>query len=162
MRGALGLQFPAQRNVGAVPPVVVVHRQPDAEFHIAPELLGPLLPQVLTLRPARSRRWAGFKSRRAMPPTLSCTARSAGRSLFGFVFSDIAYSSVTLAGMASFFSNLRYSAVISFVAPMRRRWPWSSQATLLHMRSIWSMEWLTRMTVVPPDSSSAMRFSHFS
>ena len=51
VRGALGLQLPAQRNVGAVPPVVVVHRQPDAEFHIAPELLDPLLPQGLDAAP---------------------------------------------------------------------------------------------------------------
>ena len=51
MCSALGFQLPAQRDICPMPPVVVVHRQPDAEFHIAPELLGPLLPQGLDAAP---------------------------------------------------------------------------------------------------------------
>ncbi len=43
--GALRSQFPAQRQVGPVPPGIVVQRQPHPEGHIPPKLLGPLLPQ---------------------------------------------------------------------------------------------------------------------
>ena len=45
--GALGLQLAAQRDVCPVPPIIVVQGQPNAEFHITPQLFSALLPQGL-------------------------------------------------------------------------------------------------------------------
>ena len=42
---ALGFQLAAQRDIGAVPPGIVVEGQPDPEGHIPPELFGPLFAQ---------------------------------------------------------------------------------------------------------------------
>ena len=41
--GALGFQLPAQGQVCPVLPGIMVERQPHAEGHIAPQLLGTLL-----------------------------------------------------------------------------------------------------------------------
>ena len=42
---ALGFELAAQRDIGAVPPGIVVERQPDAEGHVPPELLRAALAQ---------------------------------------------------------------------------------------------------------------------
>ena len=43
--GALGLQFPAQRQIRPVLPAVMVQRQPHPERDVPPKLLGALVPQ---------------------------------------------------------------------------------------------------------------------
>ena len=99
----------------------MVQRQPDAELHVAPKLLGPLLVQGGGTAFGQITQVGGVQQ---------ALGHAAHAVLYGqvggaFVVRFLAhrYSSVILAGMASFFSNLRYSAVISAVGPRRRRWP---------------------------------------
>ena len=121
VRRTLGFQLPFQRNIRPVTPIVMVQRQPDAELHVAPKLLGPLLVQ-------------GGGSALCQIAQVGRVQQALGHAAHAVLYGQVGgafvvrflahrYSSVILAGMASFFSNLRYSAVISAVGPRRRRWP---------------------------------------
>ena len=61
MCSALGFQFPAQRDICPMPPVVVVHGQTDSKFHVAPQLLGPLLPQGAHTAPGQIPQVSGIQ-----------------------------------------------------------------------------------------------------